>query len=435
MEPPRKLLNRNFFLLWQGQAISRVGDQLFLVAILFFVKHATDSASLVALLQIASTLPAILLGPIGGTVADRYSRRTIIIVNDVVSGLVVLLPVVIVLIAPEAIDLALVMILAAALVLGIFEAFFTPAISASVPDLVPKERVATANSLIQLSVQLALFVGQGLGGVLFRLLGAPVLFLIDGLTYLFAAFTDSLITIPQVIPEKSRRWREQIRDFKCDTLIGFRFVWERSGLRTLVLVSAFLNFFSMPIIVLLPFFVEDTLGATVDWYGFILAATGVGALFGYIFAGVVRMSNRTRGRVLLAFIVVESFGYGLLGLVRDPAAALVLGLLDGFVSSVVMVNITTLLQVTTPSEMRGRVFGLLGTISGSLTPIAMGLAGVIADLLNRNIPAIYVACGVIMVLLSGLAVFNRNFRQFLTSAPSVDAAELAQPITTPMASQ
>jgi MFS family permease len=313
-------------------------------------------------------------------------------------------------------------------------AFFNPAISASVPDLVPQDRVAGANSLNQMSMQLALFIGQSLGGVLYRVLGAPILFLVNGLSYLFAAASESLVRIPQVIPEKSPHWREQFRDFKLDTLLGLRYVWGGSGLRTLVLVSAFLNFFSVPIIVLLPFFVEDTLDAPADWYGFIVAATGVGALIGYIFAGALRISNRTRGRMLLAFIVIESFGYGLLGFVSTPSTAVVLGLLDGFVSGVVMVNITTLLQVTTPSEMRGRVFGLLGTISGSLTPIAMGLAGVIADLLNRNIPAIYVACGVIMVMLSGLAAFNRNFRQFLASAPSADDAEHAQPITTPVAS-
>jgi MFS transporter, DHA3 family, macrolide efflux protein len=435
MEPPRQLLNRNFLLLWQGQTISRVGDQLFEVALLFFVKHLTDSASLVGLMMMVSALPAVLLGPIGGTFADRHARRKILIVTDTINGLVVIALAALVFCVPEAVNLALVMVFIAAVVIATAAAFFNPAISASVPDLVPQERVASANSLNQMSMQLALFIGQSLGGVLFRVLGAPILFLVNGLSYLFAAASESFVRIPQLIPEKSPHWREQFRDFKRDTLVGFRYVWERSGLRTLVLVSAFLNFFSVPVIVLLPFFVEDTLGATADWYGFIIAATGVGALIGYIFAGALRMSNRTRGRVLLAFIVVESFGYGLLGFVSTPSTAVVLGLLDGFVSGVVMVNITTLLQVTTPSEMRGRVFGLLGTISGSLTPIAMGLAGVIADLLNRNIPAIYVACGVIMVLLSGLAALNRNFRQFLTSAPSADGTERAQPITTPVASQ
>ena len=435
MEPPRKLMNRNFFLLWQGQSISRVGDQLFEVALLFFVKHLTDSASLVGLMMMVSALPAVLLGPIGGTFADRHSRRKILIIADMINGLVVIALAALVLFAPEATDFALIMVFITAIVIATAAAFFNPAISASVPDLVPQERVAGANSLNQMSMQLALFIGQGIGGVLFRVLGAPLLFLFNGVSYLFAAGSESFVKIPQTIPEKSPHWREQFRDFKRDTLIGFRFVWQRSGLRTLVLVSAFLNFFSVPIIVLLPFFVEDILKVPVDWYGFIVAATGVGALIGYIFAGAIRLSNRARGRLLLAFIIAESFGYGLLGFVREPVTALILGLLDGFVSGVVMVNVTTLLQITTPSEMRGRVFGLLGTISGSLTPIAMGLAGVVADLLNRDIPLIYVACGTIMVALSCLVALNRGFRQFLAYDQNDVTTDLAHPVTTPLASK
>lgn len=434
MEPPRKLMNRNFALLWQGQSISRIGDQVFEVALLFFVKHLTDSAALVGLMMMVSALPAVLLGPIGGTFADRHSRRKILIAADTINGVVVIALAALVLLVPEATDFALIMVFITAVVIATAAAFFNPAISASILDLVPQDRVAGANSLNQMSAQLALFLGQGLGGVLFRLLGAPFLFLFNGVSYLFAAGSESFVRIPQVIPEKSLHWREQFRDFKRDTVIGFRFVWQRSGLRTLVLVSAFLNFFSVPIIVLLPFFVEDILKAPVDWYGFIVAATGVGALIGYIFAGAIRLSNRARGRLLLTFIIVESFGYGLLGFVRDPVTALILGLLDGFVSGVVMVNVTTLLQLTTPSEMRGRVFGLLGTISGSLTPIAMGLAGVIADLLDRDIPLIYVTCGVIMVALSSLVTLNRTFRAFLAYEPTDVAADVTQAVTTPIVS-
>jgi len=96
----------------------------------------------------------------------------------------------------------------------------------------------------------------------------------------------------------------------------------------------------------------------------------------------------------------------------------VLGLMIGMIGGFVTVNITTLVQLTTPGLIRGRVFGLLGTISGSVMPIAAGLSGVVADLTGRNIPLIYLACSAGLMLLSVAVVLNRNVREFLAYEPA-----------------
>lgn len=418
MQPPTKLLNQNFFLLWQGQFISRLGSQVVTIALVFWIKHATGSAAIMGLMQMASSLPAVILGPIGGTVADRYSRRTIIILSDILRGVAVLSLAGLMFVAPDATGAILAWLLAVAVLSSLLTTFFNPAISAAIPDLVPKSRITSANSLGQLSFQLSVFVGQGLGGTLFRLLGAPVLFLVDGLTYLFAAASESCVTIPQAMSEKDRRnWKGQFLEFKRDIAEGLRFVWNSIGLRELVFVSAFLTFFTVPVITLLPFYVEDFLQAKADWYGFLLAASGVGALIGYLFAGAVRLSGKARGRWMMTFIFLESAGYGLLGLIKDPVTAMALAFLGGATGGFITVNMMTILQITTPGEIRGRVFGLLGTLSSSLAPLAMGLAGVVADLVGQNIPLIYVSCGAIMVVLSLTVLLNRHVRAFLAYEP------------------
>jgi len=280
MKKPTKLMNRNFFLLWQGQSISLLGSQGFSVAMLFWIKRATGSAALMGLLQMLSSLPAVILGPIGGTLADRYSRRQIIILSDVSRAIAVLLLAGLIFLLPAATETTLVWLFVVSILIAIVTPFFNPAISASIPDLVPQNRVTTANSLGQLSFQLSVFIGQGLGGTLFRLLGAPILFLIDGVTYLFAAASESFVVIPQVTPQKNRAWKEQFLEFKRDIVKGLRYVWHKSGLRELVFVSAFLNFFTAPVIILLPFYVEDALKVKIDWYGFLLAAYGAGTMAG-----------------------------------------------------------------------------------------------------------------------------------------------------------
>ena len=393
--------------------LSRLGFQAFAVAMLFWIKHATGSATLMGLMGMVSTLPAVFLAPIGGAVADRYSRRKIIIFSDLLRGAAVLSLAGLIFMAPDATPVTLIWLFGVSVSIAVVSAFFGPAISATIPDLVPKDQVAAANSLGQLSMQLSLFIGQGLGGTLFRLLGTPLLFLLNGVTYLFAAASESFVVIPQVIPEKSSGWKEQFLEFRKDISEGLRYVWHRSGLREAVFVSAFLSFFTVPIIILLPFYVEDFLQVKIDWYGFLLASSGVGTLVGYLFAGAIRLSGKARGRLMMTFIILQSVGYGVLGLVSSPATAMVLGFLGGFTSGFVTVNITTVVQVTTPGEIRGRVFGLLAAISASLAPIAMGLAGVVADLVNQNIPLIYVTCGVIMTLLSVLVSLRREFRSFL----------------------
>ena len=410
---PSKLLNRNFFLLWQGQTISQLGNQAFNIALALWIKQATGSATLMGLILMASTLPAVLLGPVGGTFADRYSRRRIIIISDIVGGLAVLSLVGLMFLAPEATNATIVLLFIVSLLIAIATTFFNPAISAAIPDLVPKERLAGANSLAQFSFQLSIFVGQGIGGTLFRLLGAPILFLIDGVTYLFSAVSESFITIPQTIPEKSRGWRDTFREFGSDIMVGLHYVWRTSGLRELVLVSALLNFFMAPILLLLPFYVEDFLLATPDWYGFLLASFGLGSMLGFLFAGALTLGGKIRGRLMILFIIAEPLGYCVLGWVLVPWVSLLITLLGGLLSGFVLVNITTLLQLTTSSEVRGRIFGLLGTIAGALSPLAMGLAGVIADLTGQNVPLIYIVCGLTAALLALIVSGNQGFRNYL----------------------
>jgi len=242
-----------------------------------------------------------------------------------------------------------------------------------------------------------------------------MLFLFNGISYLFSGVSESFITLPQTIPEKAHGWRAQMREFRVDILDGLRYIWSVGGLRKLVLVSTLMNFFTAPILLLLPFYVEDFLKVAVDWYGFIVAAYGVGALIGYLGAGVINTSNSSRATLMISLIMLQGIGYILLGLVRDPYTALGLSVLGGFASGYVTVNITTLLQFTTPGPIRGRVFGLLGTIAGAITPIAMGISGVIADLLDQNIPLIYVTCGAIIAGLTLLLALSKELRDYLAS--------------------
>jgi MFS family permease len=408
-----KLFNFNFSVLWTGQFVRCFGDQFFSIALMLWVKQATDSATIMGMIMMVSTLPGVLLGPLGGAASDRYSRRRIILLSSFLVGISVLLLALAMYIFPEYTQLSIVFLFITSTAIAIGNAFFSPAIAASIPDLVPESRVANANSLSQLSYQLSVFVGQGGGGVLFRVLGAPLLFLINAIAYFVATISAALITIPQKVPEKVKTFKETLQVFWQDTLEGLRYVRDKAGLRELVLLSALQNFFFVPIILLFPFYIEDVLLLTEDWYGFILAVYGSGAVAGYLLAGAIQVSPRKRSIIVISFLMFESLGYIFLGMARTSTTAMILSFMGGAVTGVVQVYIITLLQISTPGTIRGRVFGLLSTIAGSITPIAMGLTGVIADLLDQNIPVIYGACGVILFIIASVMSLRPDFRAYL----------------------
>ncbi len=420
MERPTKLFNRHFVLLWQGQFVSMIGTQLHGIAMMFWVKHATGSASLMGSIMMISMLPSVILGPLGGTFADRYSRRNILVVCDALRGVAVLCLAAMLFLMPTQTNAIIVWIFAIAVLAGILGAVFRPAVTAAIPDLVPRDKVPAANALNQSMVQGSVFLGQGMGGVLFRLLGAPMLFFIDGLTYLFSAVSECFIRIPQVLPESSKTLRGILAEFRRDTHEGLLYVWRHRGMRSLFFASAFLNFFISPIGVLLPFYVEDHLHTTADWFGFFLAALGAGSLIGYALAGVLKMSGKTRGVLLITFLILIGLCFASLGLVPPPFVSLAIFLTCGVLLGVCNITIMTTLQLTTQSEIRGRVFGLLGTLSTGLVPIGMGLAGVVADLVNQDIPLIMAVSGLATSALTVVVAFDRHFREFLSYVPEVE---------------
>jgi MFS family permease len=426
MTGPTKLLNRNFFLLWQGNFVSQLGSQAFAIAIIFWIKHETGSASLMGFLLMVSLLPSVILGPIAGTFADQFSRRKIIIVSDVISGVAVIFLAVLILVGPDRNDLLLTAIFVVNLLLGCVRTFFGPAVSAAIPDLVPEEQINAANSLKQSTEQISLFVGQGLGGYLFTLLGAPVLFLIDGISYLFSALSESFIRIPQTLPETATSWKQKIRTFKADTVAGFRFVWNQNGLRAVFFAAAFLNFFMTPFGLLLPFYVEDFLQVTAAWYGYLLAAVGLGSLIGFGAAGTLRIAGSKRTVSVILSLILASGSIAAISFVRNPTVALALMLTLGALSGFININIYSILQLTTESEMRGRVFGFLTTLTAGLMPISMALSGIIADQVGQNVPLIYLISGVICVTLSILTALSREFRKFLAFVPTTDTSESLQ---------
>jgi len=415
---PERLWNRNFALLWQGQLVSSLGKQAFAVMAMLWLKDVTRSGSIMGLVMMAAMLPPVLLGPVAGVFVDRWDRRKIIAYTDIAGGLVVLAAALLFFLLPGARSLLIAAVFAVTLATGLLDTFSQPSISSSVPLLVPKEKLEAANSLNMSGVQLAVFGAQGSSGLLYTILGAPLLILWNAVTYLYAGITELFMRIPRKVRTSEQKEREKLHPwhrFRLEFAEGLRYLRGERGLLTLVLVYAVLNFLISPVLVTLPFFATDFLGLGAAWYGYLMAAFGLGAVLGYIVAGAFPTRGRARELAVNASLAVQTV-LTLVALVfKAPAAELAIFLVIGLTGGVMNVNINTLIQLSVPPDYMGRVQGIMTTICAGAMPLGMALSGFLFDLSGQNVSLMFIVSGVASLVAVVAALMVKDYRKYLAS--------------------
>ena len=414
--PPGRLWNRSFTFLWVGQTISHLGNPAFNIGALLWMMEKTGSASLMGLLMMASAIPSLLLTPFGGTFADRHSRVRIMLWGDLAAGLAILAFAAALWLRPDDTRLIIPLLFAVAVTTGIVRAFFAPAVSAIVPDLVPQEKLPAANSLTQLSVQASIFSGQAIGGILYKAFGASLLFAIDGVSFLGAAVCTLLIP-RDIRPTRRAATTEAhpFRRFLAETGEGFRYVWGLRGLRDFLLTVSLLNFLATPGMVLFPFYVERYLNVGPQWYGFLIAGVSVGTVVGFVLAGAFRLRGAARMRAILGCLLLYPVFFGSLALWRHPIPALVAVFLGGITVGYLNVFLISMAQASATSEMRGRVMAFIGILAGGLMPLGMAVGGFVGDLTNKNVPLVFAICAGLVLLVVLLLGFRRTCREYLAA--------------------
>jgi MFS family permease len=411
---PKKLFNKNYLLLWQGQSVSRLGSQMYYMAMVIWITNQTGSASLLALMGIIGAIPALLFTSIGGTFADRFSRKKIIILSDILKGLAILSLAYLFYFHSGSTQLIITWLMVVVAFSSIVQSFFTPAISAVLPELVPKDKLATANTLGQSSIQISQIIGWSLSSTLYFIIGIPLLTLINGITFIFSAISEVFIKFPKKKSELSNNKEKKVNSFKAEFKEGISYVWKDNGLKKLILASVFITFFSTPIVLLLPFYLKVILQINESYLGILFSINAVGILIGSVLASLFKGIGGGKAKVIILFMMLNAINPIILGLMDNVIFASIFLFLGGLWAGFIQVNIRTIMQLRTESNIRGRVFGVVGTLAGALTPIAMAFSGIIADLTDKNIPLIYGSSGVIMIIITIIVWFSKDIREFLT---------------------
>ena len=407
-------MNKNIVLLWQGQLVSQLGTQAFSIAMMFWLMQHTGSAQLISLILTLSILPSIVLGPIAGVVADKLSRKYIIIVTDFIRALSVFILAISIYYQVLDRDALVILFAFTAVLNGICKALFQPAIDAWLPDLVPETKLAKTIALFSSTTQSTAIIGQALAGILFKILGAPLLLLLDACSYLISAVSECFISSPQKRKDGNKvRFSVHIKSYYSDLMAGIDYVKAQKGMTQTMLFAASLNFFIAPLMLLLPFFVADQLVSEAHWYGFLLAGMAVGSLAGFWFSARSNISGNRRAIVMFSSMLFLVLAFLLLSQSFSSYLALMYLIVIGFCLGVFNLQNMAHFQAVTPSYIRGRVMGLLMTISSALLPLGLLSAGQLASLTNNNSQIIFALSAISIAVVTSYFVFNTKVRCFL----------------------
>lgn len=396
-----KFWNLNFILLWQGQLVSNFGDSVYDIALGFWILAKTGSTGLMGMLMATAVIPRVFLSPIAGTFVDRHNRKKILIVTDIIRGVIISF----VGVAALSSFIQIWMVLLGGIVLGICGSFFNPAVQSSIPDIVPKNKLIKANSAFSLASTGVNIIGKSAGGFLFNFLGAPLMFLINGLSYLFSACSELFL----VIPNKKNDIKKV--NFFDDLKAGFSYVKNFSGLKYLYITIAFLNFFSvMGITLLLPLFnLKDYLGS--ERYGIAMAFLTGGMFFGFLTLSVVELRNINKSLLFTIGGLISGAAMVILPHVPNYFIIIMLLFVNGFFVASVNSILQASMQAAVSEEMRGKVFGFRRTLSSSLVPMAMAIGGILAEFISISI-IISVGFSILFILFLALG-FIRPVKQLI----------------------
>ncbi len=382
-------LSRSFALLWLGQGISQLGSGVGTIATMWWIQSTTGSALTLATLAVIKTSVAVLIGPFAGVVVDRLSRKTIIVGTDLVRGAVFIA------FAFHAHQgsLTLPMLFVGSAVSSACAQFFTPAIGATIPLLVPRQGLQQANSLRQVTDQLSSVFSYGLGGILVAVCGVPLLFLIDGLSFLIAAGSRAFIVVRQV----RSRTKLTVKVVFDDLRQSVAFAKADQCLYHLLGVVVMLSFSSVPFCLLLPLLVEKQLGAGSEVYGYINSAQMAGMVLGTV-AILLADAPRRYPWLLKWGIGLQATAFMLTPYLSGPVWGLQLltYAVFGFFQSIINISFFTALQREVPQELIGKVYALVNTANSAAQPVASGLSGYLAD--TVGLTAVFVGAGILAII-------------------------------------
>ena len=399
----RKLFTRNFTLLILGQISSLFGNYSLKFALSMYVLEQTGEASVFAGMLALAMVPAILCSPFGGILADRVSRRNIMVALDTFSGLAVLL-------TGAAFPFGNEIFLSGLLlfVLSILGAFESPTVQACVPQMLSGENLLKGNGIVSQVQAVAGLVTPFLGSVLYTTFGIRLIFCGAALCFFITACLECFIRLETQKPGRKMGLWEMVKE---DFQTSLRFLCrEQTDVLYLLLLAAVVSMFVVGIVsVGGPYLIRTTLGLSPEHYGAAESLAGVAAVLGSLAAGLLGKKIGVRQFPLLieaVGLLILPAGIGFL----LPAGSLgKYGILVAavcgcqFVCSMFSIYALSAIQERTPEGMTGKVMACVYTLSMCAQPLGQILYGILFDAFAAQVYWVLIPSGILIWVIGSAA--------------------------------
>lgn len=371
------ILNRNFRSLWLGQVTSQIAINMMAFVLMLRIYQTTTSNTAVSLLILTIGLPAILLGGISGTLVDRWEKRNVLIMTNLIRMILLL--------GFFASSETLAWVYLLVLAISITTQFFVPAEAPTIPRIVPQELLLTANSLFTFTFYTSMMVGFILSGPALKLFGPHNVFL-----FLAALLGLAAFFVAQISPERKKEEelsfaKVEIAKIYHEFIEGLRFIKKNAAIFQAIFLLTASQALIAALASLTPGFAHKVLAIDVEDASLaILGPAAVGMIIGALLVGqfgrgvarkkLINLGIILAGGLLLALAIIAR-------LTNLPLAMTILFLLGG-ANALVDVPANTSLQENAPADIRGRVYGVLTSLVGGAAILPVIVTGLAADLLG-----------------------------------------------------
>lgn len=410
----QKLFSKDFTLVVIGQVISLFGNAAIRFALPLYLLNLTGSSALYGTVTACAFIPAILLSPIGGIVADRVNKRNIMVALDFFTAAVVFTFSLLM----HGGNLILLLAVTMMLLYGIAGAY-QPSVQASIPALVNQNNFMTANAMINTISSFASLVGPVIGGVLYSVYGLESLLWVCILCFVLSAVMEIFIHIPYQKQNKEGSIRKMVMS---DFAESIRFIRKEKPVigKALLVVCGINLFLASMIIVAVPYLITEVLGLETAQanrlYGFAEGALAAGGLAGGICAGVFadKLAIRKAGNLIVACAVcVFPMGVALLlfssGIINYIVITVCCFIIMVF-STIFTVQMMSFTQAQTPENLIGKVIAVILTVSMCAQPLGNALYGFLFEVCKGFEFAVVLFAGVVSLF---IALFTKSiFKKF-----------------------
>ena len=366
----RALRSRNYRLFFIGQGISLIGTWMQVIAMSWLVYRLTGSAFLLGVVGFCGMFPVFVFAALAGVFIDRHNRHRILLLTQSMAMIQAFTLAALVL--TNTITVWAIIVLS--LFLGTVNSVDMPARQTFVLEMVDrKEDLGNAIALNSSLFNATRLIGPSIGGILIAAVGEGMCFLINGVSFLSVIFCLLAMRIPPPVKEeiRARRILEELKE-------GFSYAFGFAPIRYLILLLALISLVGMPYIVLMPIFAKDILQGGASTLGFLMAASGIGALIGTIYLAS-RKSVRGLGRMVVVAAAIFGSGLILFSFSRVLTLSLFLMMMTGFGMIVQMASTSTILQSIADDDKRGRVMSFYAMSFAGIAPFGSLLAGTVAS--------------------------------------------------------